>query len=522
MNLRAKLILTVTIIMFISLCILIIWNINQQKSQMMRRLEEVSSTMNSTIRKSLYNAMLENKREDIQKILEAVGKLEGVKQIRILDESAKVHFSDNAKLIGIDDPEKLPLIKESFKTGRGSGSYTSQDEESNYVRLEPILNLPECRTCHGEKNKYLGFLSIDLSPGWLVRDIYRNLYLTLVFSFSAVLFTGIIFMFLLNSIIYKPVAELSRTMEKVDTGDMNARSKILTNDELGKLAENFNEMLAHIQQSNEQIRQMQAKLLQVQKLAAMGRLTASLAHEMNTPLTSILTCVDQLREKELAEKASKRYLEIIRNEILRIYEIEKKLGSFSPAYEEQPEEIDIKEMLTEIAELVKPGAENQNVKLMLSLSPDLPPVLGSSNQIRQVFMNMISNALYAMPQGGELKIEALEEKIAPEIKKEENIPSVEKDRFTAEISKISPATENFVKIKFSDAGTGIPPENIDKIFDPFFTTKDVGEGMGLGLSISYHIVRGHQGDIKVESQPGKGTTFTVMLPAFRRETKWTN
>lgn len=522
MNLRAKLILTVTIIMLISLCVLIIWNINQQKSQMMRRLEEVSSAMNSTIRKSLYNAMLENKREDIQKILEAVGKLEGVRQILILDESARVHFSDNTRVIGIDDTEKLPLIKESFKTGMGSGIYISQNEENNYVRLEPILNLPECRTCHGKKNKYLGFLSIDLSPGWLVRDINKNLYLTLGFSFSAVLFTGIILMFLLNRIIYQPVAELSRTMEKVDAGDMNARSKILTRDELGKLAENFNEMLAHIQQSNERIRQMQAKLLQVQKLAAMGRLTASLAHEINTPLTSILTCVDQLLEKELAEKASKRYLEIIRNEILRIYEIEKKLGSFSPSYEEQPEEINIKEMLTEISELVKPGAEKQNIKILTALSPDLPPVLGSSNQIRQVFMNMVSNAIYAMPRGGELKIEALEEKLNTGLKKEENIPSVEKDMFTAEISEISPAAENFVRIKFSDTGTGIPTENIDKIFDPFFTTKDVGEGMGLGLSISYHIVRGHQGNIKVESQPGKGTTFAIMLPAFRRDTKWTS
>jgi len=232
----------------------------------------------------------------------------------------------------------------------------------------------------------------------------------------------------------------------------------------------------------------QAQLMQAEKLAAIGRLAANIAHEINNPLTGILMASSVLAEEISLDDPKKSELEIIKKESLRARGIIRNLLDFTRQTEAKVVEVDINKVVQGSVSLLRHAMDMKGVELIEHYSSEELKVSADRSQMMQVFYNLINNALDAMPQGGQLTI-------------------------------TTRAKDDSVLIEFRDTGVGIPQENMDKIFEPFFTTKPEAKGTGLGLSISYNIVTAFGGTIKVKSRPGKGSSFIVSLPIAKQAQK---
>ena len=230
----------------------------------------------------------------------------------------------------------------------------------------------------------------------------------------------------------------------------------------------------------------QEKLLHSEKLAAMGRLTSQIAHELNNPLYGIMNTLELLKTEVSPQSKRRKVLDMALSETERLTELLRKMLSFSKPDEEERQPSDLNTILDEILLLVGKQLRENSIRISSSFADDLGEVYASRNQLRQVFLNMISNARDAMPDGGTLTVK-------------------------------TQAKGDNAYIEITDTGIGIREENIDKIFDAFFTTKDSVKDVGLGLSVCYGFITEHGGDIRVSSKWGSGTTFTISLPIHKEE-----
>ena len=229
------------------------------------------------------------------------------------------------------------------------------------------------------------------------------------------------------------------------------------------------------------LRNTQEQLLQSEKLAAMGRLTSQIAHELNNPLYGIMNTLELLKTEVSPQSKRRKILDMALSETVRLAELLRKMLSFSKPDEEQKQPVDVNVVLDEILLLVRKQLHENSIKISTSFEEDLAKVYASKNQLRQVFLNMISNARDAMPEGGTLTIK-------------------------------TKSNRDNIYIELLDTGVGIREEHTNKIFDAFFTTKEGVKGVGLGLSVCYGFIKEHGGDIKVSSKRSEGTAFTIILP----------
>ncbi len=327
----------------------------------------------------------------------------------------------------------------------------------------------------------------------------------------------------------RPIRGLIRTMERAEAGNLSARAEVDPGDEIGQLGESLNHMLTRIEESyrqnvalveeinrfneelsdrvrlatqelegrNEELRRAnellfhtQLELSRSERLAMVGEMVATVAHEIGTPLSSISGHVQLLLQDPSLDASTGSRLKIVEGQIARTVEILQGILDLARQPEPALKPIDVNALLKEILDLSSPGFGLRNIVVKARFGEKLPPVLGDTHQLQQVFLNLIVNALDAMPKGGEL---------------------------TVETDSVKPSHEGNVSrgvcIRITDTGCGIACEHQRRIFDPFFTTKAIGRGAGLGLSVCQRIVKAHRGTIQVKSQVGKGSTFTVLLPA---------
>lgn len=280
------------------------------------------------------------------------------------------------------------------------------------------------------------------------------------------------------------VKKLAFASERLAHGDLDVRVEIKSHDELHELAEAFNFMAEALRKRDEKLREFTTRrIMESERLAHIGQLAAGIAHEINNPLTGIVTYSHLLLERAKADNGTREFLEKIVKQADRCRDIIRGLLDFARQRKPDKRPSSVNRVLEECISLVENQALFHNIRITRNLAPDLPKVFMDPSQIQQVFMNMIINAAEAMNGNGELKLAT------------RHLPA-----------------DGVVEIQFSDTGHGIAEEDLDRIFDPFFTTKEVGHGTGLGLAISYGIIKEHKGTITVESQVGKGTTFTIRLP----------
>jgi signal transduction histidine kinase len=347
--------------------------------------------------------------------------------------------------------------------------------------------------------------------------------------------------FLLSRVLVKPLKELVQLTQKISEGDFSQKIEVTSKNEIGQLISSFNRMIERLKENqenldshlkslesaNKQLKQAQEELIRTEKLASIGRFAAGVAHEVGNPLGAILGYASILQKNGIDREESKDYLKRIEKEIERINRIVRELLEFSRPSTSEIRDVETNKVLENSISLLSYQKNFRNIQTQLNLQQNLPMVKGDESQLSQVFINIILNGIDAMPDGGVLEIKT-EEHIVEDLfpsrlevpygRRRRGDPS-ESDYFrlrkpdllSSLLTKFSKG-DHLVKIRISDTGVGIKKEDLERIFDPFFTTKSPDKGTGLGLSISLRIVESMGGEIKVESEVGRGSTFALYFP----------
>jgi two-component system NtrC family sensor kinase len=281
-----------------------------------------------------------------------------------------------------------------------------------------------------------------------------------------------------------PIRKLVAASQQLANGNLDVKLESTSGDELGKLSYRFNLMAEALRQRDERLKEFtKRKIMESERLAIVGQLAANVAHELNNPLQGIVTYSSLLLEKDICDEPSRQNLEKISIQANRCREIIRGLLDFSRQKKPQKTLTDINALLRRCISLMENQAQFHNITIAQNFDETLPMIVVDPSQIERVFLNLIINAAEAMNGSG-----------------------------TLTLSTGFGINAKHIEIEVKDTGHGISMENMEKIFNPFFTTKEIGHGVGLGLAISYGIVKEHNGEITVESEYGKGATFTVSLP----------
>jgi len=279
----------------------------------------------------------------------------------------------------------------------------------------------------------------------------------------------------------RPILGLNRTMKRAARGDLSVRARSRASAEVGELADAFNRMMDEIEESHDREMIQQTQLAHTEKMAAVGTLATGVAHEVNNPLNGILACVENIRKNPDDREMLERYLKLIHDGLQRIEHTVVNLLDFSRERKMQLAPTSMNHSLRHVAELTKYQLREGHVDVRFDLDPREPFITADQFQIDQLFLNMVLNALQSMPNGGRLTLRTLQQ-------------------------------DGKVLAEVHDTGVGVPEGMRERIFDPFFTTREVGEGTGLGLTVSDSIATAHGGKLELESTPGQGSVFRVSFP----------
>ncbi|MBI5195114.1 MAG: HAMP domain-containing protein [Nitrospirae bacterium] len=468
------------------------------------------------IKNSTRYSMLTFHRAAIQQTIEDVGATEDVNMVRIFDHKGTVFFSSQKGEIGSEvDRASVTCGGCHTEPGRSSRLLPNPQrwaiyKSSNGVRVLKVIgtipNEPSCYTAschiHSEKQKILGFVEADLSLGLLDKAQFRQGLALTGYVVMFIVMISVSLAIILYKIVSSPVGHLVHGMKRVSAGDLDYTVPVATEDEIGVLANTFNSMIKDIKAAKEQqarwtheleaevvrkteeIRITHAGLMQTEKLASLGRMAAGVAHEINNPLTGIVTFAHLMLKRVPPEGLDAEDLKIIIEQAERCTKIIMNLLTFARAIPAEKGEVAINDVVSHTVDLVKNQAKFHNIKFDINLDSRRFITLGDPSQFQQIFLNMLINAADAISERGTITI-ATRRVVADE--------------------------KPFVEIEFTDTGSGIPEDLQKRLFEPFFTTKPVGKGTGLGLSVSHGIVRHYGGKINVKSVVGKGTSFFVRL-----------
>ena len=482
--------------------------------------------VSDVIKRSATYYMLRNDREGLYRTIQTMADEPGMVKVRILDQEGQVSYST--------DPSEVSRILD--KTAEAC--YGCHNQSRPLARLNrpdrfriyriaggprvmgiitPIDNQPSCSSasCHAHpaSQRILGVLDINLSLATADAQIAVSRARTLSYTVGAMLLVAVLSWLFVWRVVDKPINALKNGTRHLWQGELGYQIEVRSEDEVGDLAHSFNDMSLQLRAANEQIvtwaktledrveektrelRSAHDHVLYVEKMASLGKMAAVVAHEVNNPLSGILTYAKLLRkwvasgqaEHEKREEAI-QCLELIASESRRCGELIKNLLSLSRSAPMNVQSTDLHQVIDRCLLLVRHQLELAGIELQLKLADDLPRMPCDPEQIEQVLLALIMNAIDAMPHGGNLWIET---------------------RLNHD--------ETEIDIQVRDDGSGIAPDVLPQIFEPFMTTKEIGRGVGLGLAISRGIVERHHGRLEVASKLGQGTTFTVTLPTRTSE-----
>ncbi len=507
-SLKTKIIFSVIIVVVVIEGVFLYLNIKSLSQQMIEKTEEEAFNLSETIRLSIRYAMIKDRRDEYQRIIDDVAQRKGIVEVRIFNKAGEITVSSDRSKVGTIVDMKAEACygchrEDQAKVLLPSDSKTRvyQTEKQRLLGLiNPIYNEPACYSCHPKTINVLGVLDTMVTLEEFDKEknqLYKRMIVSGIISVVVLsLLTGLLFTRLVN----RPVDKLLAATKKAAQGDLDQEVRIQSSDELGELSNSFNHMITELKRSRDaieewtqtleqrvqertrELQQVQDQLIQAGKMAALGELAAGVAHEINNPLTGVLTFSSLMLKKVDENHLWKKDLENIVQQTTRCRNIVKGLLDFARQRKPDRKEWDIHFLIDRTVTLVENQARFQNITIVKEFNPHIPTLFVDGDQMQQVFMNIIINAADAMNgQKGTLTIKTTSQ-------------------------------DGMVEVSFSDTGCGMNKEHLSKVFTPFFTTKETGKGTGLGLAISYGIIQSHGGKIEVESEIGKGSTFRIKLP----------
>jgi two-component system NtrC family sensor kinase len=539
-SLEAKLLAAVCGVALVSIAVFAWVNIRYERAERVDLMIREASQFSDTVKRSTHYAMLQNRWEDAFHIMNTIGKQEGVAKVRVFSKEGLILFStDQSELRRTVDKQaeacyachaaQQPLerldLPERARIFPGPGGRV-------LGMITAIYNERGCAGggCHPspEGKRVLGVLDITMSLAKVDEEIAAITRRTAAFAGTTIVLLALILAAIVRGGVVRPVRELVEGTRRVAQGDLSHRIPLRNGDEVGVLAASFNRMTEalaktqaeldalvatleqRVEERTQELREAQAQLIQTEKLASLGKLSASIAHEINNPLSGILTYAKLLSRKLRSGPpdpegihAALQQLAVVERETQRCVSIVRNLLDFARQREPSFQAVDLVVVVEEALSLLANRMAIQNVEVAREFAP-LPTVQADFGQLRQAFVNILMNACDAMPGGGKLRM----------VTREVALPGDGTGRTLSPTGKTAPPvapSARFAEVTISDTGQGIAPQDLSKIFDPFFTTKE--KGTGLGLSVVYGIVEKHGGKIAVDSRVGQGTTVTLRFPA---------
>jgi two-component system NtrC family sensor kinase len=510
--------LAVTLLLFAVLVV------RHQRDELLNEAASHVTQLSEVISRSTRFAMLQNQPYYVHRIILDVGSHKSIDRIRIFSKDGLIIDSTYAPEIGLKVDQKAegcirchqsekPL--EQIPGSERARIFATPDGRRFLGSMEVIRNEPSCYTAachqHAKTQSVLGVLDIVYSLDDIDRTVRMNTITIAGFSLGFVMVVSLFLSLFVHRLVYVPLRDLETGAERISSGNLEQLIPVRSGDEFGQLANSFNAMTAALKNSQlelqewgrtleqkvkertQQLRIAQAEAAQGEKLASVGLLAAGIAHELNNPLTGILTFSHLMRKKMPDGSQEAEDLDLVIRETKRCATIIRRLLDF--AREKAPEKkfADLNQVIADTARIIERPAHLRDIEITMDLDGDLPPVWIDADLIKQVIMNILVNAQHAIEEKGSI--------------------TVRSRRFPKARSPEPGADPvSMVEISITDTGCGIPEKNLQRIFDPFFTSKEVGKGTGLGLSVSHGIVRAHGGAIEVESKVGEGSTFRVYLP----------
>ncbi len=467
------------------------WTLNVHRHHMLQATEDKVRAITEAIDRGIHVAMREGRSQDVQRILEEMGRDPDIEKIIIFDTGGKILRASQADLVGRSlDRDRVSryLDQPEFAV---AGLYENGRQVHSVVKK--IRNRPECFPCHSQDEAINGILHVDMSfqqTQRQIEDMERTALWTMLLT-AAVLATG--GAVLMTRLVERPVATLMQAMGKVEGGELTTQADLGTRDELGRLAESFNAMVDRLRAARAEIEIYHLqRLARAERLATLGELAASLAHEIKNPLAGIAGAI-QVMADELPEADPRK--EIMREVLSQVHRLDRTVRDLLATARPGKPDIrpcDIHQVLDRVLFLLVDSPEAKRVRVIRAYTPGIPRLEADGKQLGQVFLNLILNAVQAMPTGGQITLQT-------------GVRDVDGAGRESQMAR-----GQVVEVALTDTGPGIPPHVLKDIFTPFMTTKR--RGTGLGLSVSRRIVEDHGGWIEAESPPGQGATFRVFLP----------
>jgi two-component system NtrC family sensor kinase len=488
-------------------------NLRMERAHSEELIKQSAYRVADVILRSTHYEMLHNDRDALHNIIRELGTETGIRRIRVFNKEGRITISTdvgeantvvdkNAEACYGCHQQSAPLTKLNRRDR--ARRFTDKQGQSVLAVIQPINNAPECSNAacheHPADRQVLGVIDANLSLATVDEQMAQHQANLAYFLIGAIVLGSGLAVAFIWIMVYRPVKALIDGTHRVAGGDLAYRLPIRSEDELGDLARSFNKMTAEVEtvhaEIEERVRRKTAELekahkvlLSSEKMASLGKLAATVAHEINNPLFGILTYARLVLRRlartevegrdEMAEQ-----LETIERESKRCGDLVKNLLTFSRQAPSHREPQDLNTIVHRAVQLVKHKLDMQGIELQESLADGLPAVECDANQIQQVVLILMVNASEAMPKGGRLMV----------------------------VTQFDGACEQGV-VLVKDTGSGIPQDVLPRIFDPFFTTKEDQNRTGLGLAVAASIVEQHTGEITVRSAPDEGTEFRVALPA---------
>jgi two-component system NtrC family sensor kinase len=522
-SLRFKVGIYLVIALTAAVLLFTIMVVRNSREELLQQAISHAAQMSEVIIKSTRFAMLQNRPSYVDRIIQDVGDQLDIDRVRILSKNGTIIHSSQQDEVGrmIDQEAESCLACHVAEQGKAASQMTGrprffrgEDGQRLLGSTAVIRNEPTCynAACHAHSpdQTVLGVLDIVYPLDGIDRTMRRNTITIVSLSLGFVALAAILVGLLVQRVVYRPLRDLQEGAARLAGGDLDQPIPVRSQDELGQLADSFNAMMHALRSSRveleqwgytleqkveaatHQLHRAQAEAARGEKLASVGLLAAGIAHELNNPLTGVLTFSSLLRKQMPDGSPEAEDLDLVIQETRRCAAIIRRLLDF--AREKTPEKnyADLNALIRKTVLLVEQPAQVADIEIVLDLDERLPLVWIDDNLLEQVVMNMLVNAQHAIGSDGRITVRT----------------RLREDRAAADSDGMQPVAE----ISISDTGCGIPEENLQKIFDPFFTTKGVGKGTGLGLSVSHGTIEAHGGTIEVDSTVGGGSEFRIYLP----------
>jgi two-component system NtrC family sensor kinase len=526
--LSAKLNLLLLGAMLVIFALLGYLNVRLHRQHLEQNTLQAAERISDVIKQGTTDYMLRNDRNGLYQSIQTIAAEPGIYKIRIFDQEGRITYTTT------------PSEQNHVVDKTGEACYACHAQSQPLARLNrpdrfriyrngggsrvlgiitPIENQPSCSNaaCHAHpaSQQILGVLDTNLSLAKADVQLAESSRIMIAYTACGLVLIAVLSWFFVWRVVGRPVQALEGGTDRLKDGDLGYQITVESEDEIGDLARSFNDMSSQlkaehtenvawthtleqrVEQKTRELRRAHEHALHTEKMASIGKMAAVLAHEINNPLSGILTYAKLLRKYlDHADNGRDRRqeicdsLDLIASESRRCGDLVKNLLTFSRTTPMNLQPTNLNSVVDQALRLIQHQLELSAIHLEEHLEADLPLIDCDGAQIEQVFLALLMNAIDAMPQGGNLWI-----------------------------TSTADADANQLRIVVRDDGAGIPPEILPRIFEPFLTTKEIGRGVGLGLAISHSILERHSGTIAVQSEAGKGTTFTVTLPWEREAAK---